>query len=238
MTIEDFSNGFDTLINSYGVIPKDGTQEPLAFDEYEKSLFLTKAQEELVLSYYTGRNLSLEGFENTEERRRYLAPLVREASLSPITTTNGSPLGIESNSKFFTLPEKLWFITYESVRVTNTCSHDCDYTNNLEVVPITQDEYHKVRRNPFRGASSRRALRFDLSDGIVEIICKKSVMSYYIRYIEKCSPIVLIDLPDDMTIRGVSEATNCKLHEALHETLLQRAVALAIQSRSMSNEKE
>jgi len=81
--------------------------------------------------------MTLEGFENTEERRRYLSNLVREASLTPITTTNGNVLGMESNSKFFTLPEDLWFITYEAIKVSNTCNKDCAYTNFLEVVPIT-----------------------------------------------------------------------------------------------------
>jgi hypothetical protein len=37
----------------------------LNFDEYEKSVFLTKAQEELVIHYYTGKATG-DSFEDTE----------------------------------------------------------------------------------------------------------------------------------------------------------------------------
>ena len=43
MTNEEFSNEFDTLVNSNSAsLP---LLTPLGFDEYEKSVFLTKAQE-------------------------------------------------------------------------------------------------------------------------------------------------------------------------------------------------
>ena len=48
MGIEDFSNGFDTLVNSYRRFRDFDSMEAsdtIEFDEYEKSLFLTKAQE-------------------------------------------------------------------------------------------------------------------------------------------------------------------------------------------------
>jgi len=79
MTIQDFSDGFDTLVNSYNRRQNFGEQDSLSFDEYEKSQFLTKAQEELVIAWYSGRNSYGEGFESTEEARRYLSTLVREA---------------------------------------------------------------------------------------------------------------------------------------------------------------
>ena len=47
MTTEEFSNEFDTLLNSYSVIGKFGKGEnpsTIELDEYEKSVFLTKAQ--------------------------------------------------------------------------------------------------------------------------------------------------------------------------------------------------
>ncbi len=59
MTTEEFSNEFDTLINSYSI------SELLSFDEYEKSVYLTKAQEEIVEGLYTGKVLG-NSFEETE----------------------------------------------------------------------------------------------------------------------------------------------------------------------------
>ena len=64
MTTADFSNGFDVLLNSYSKIGAFGDSMPdIRLDEYEKSLFLTQAQEDEVRSLYTGKNVYGEGFE-------------------------------------------------------------------------------------------------------------------------------------------------------------------------------
>ena len=233
MRIEDFSSGFDNLLNSYATTADYGsTDNPVSIelDEYEKSLFLTKAQEEEVLSLYSGKNAYKEGFEQTEELRRYLSPLIKEASISPISTTNGNPLGMESTSKFFTLPQDLWFITYESVALEE------DKCNNkiLEVYPVRQDEYHKIRKNPFRGANNRRALRLDLADGVIEIISKLGIKSYYVRYLRKLKPIILCNLVDENSIDGYNTPSNSEVHESLHQRILERAVIMALQSRGYS----
>lgn len=237
MTIDEFSNSFDTLLSSYAPIfnfGEEASKQTITLDEYEKSVFLTKAQEEIVLSLYNGKNPYGEAFEGTEELRRYLSNLITEKYLKPITNTSGTPLGLESKSKFFTLPEDLWFITMESVVVDN-CK--CGAETIMKVYPVKQDEYQVIRDNPFRGANDRRALRLDLSEGNVEIICKYMITIYYIRYIKKISPIILEDLPNDLTIEGKSEASNCILHEALHQKILDRAVQLALQSRGYNINK-
>ena len=237
MTIDEFSNSFDTLLNSYALISNFGeetSKQTITLDEYEKSVLLTKAQEEIVLNLYNGKNPYGEAFEGTEELRRYLSNLITEKSLKPITNTSGTPLGLESKSKFFTLPENLWFITLESVVIDNS---KCDAETIMKVYPVKQDEYQAIRDNPFRGANDRRALRLDLSEGNVEIICKYMIAIYYIRYIKKVPPIILEDLPNDLTIEGKSEASDCILHEALHQKILDRAVQLALQSRGYNINK-
>lgn len=237
MIIDEFSNSFDTLLSSYAPIfnfGEEASKQTITLDEYEKSVFLTKAQEEIVLSLYNGKNPYGEAFEGTEELRRYLSNLITEKYLKPITNTSGTPLGLESKSKFFTLPEDLWFITLESVVVDNG---KCGAETIMKVYPVKQDEYQVIRDNPFRGANDRRALRLDLSEGNVEIICKYMITIYYIRYIKKVPPIILEDLPNDLTIEGKSEASNCILHEALHQKILDRAVQLALQSRGYNINK-
>ena len=71
MTSEEFSNEFDILLNTYAA---DGV---ITVDEYDKSVFLTKAQESLVIDLYTGRLQQIGGFELTEEIKRYLNELVK-----------------------------------------------------------------------------------------------------------------------------------------------------------------
>lgn len=238
MTREEFSNEFDTMLNSYSIPAKFGeesTRQSIVLDEYEKSLFLTKAQEELVTSLYNGKNPYGDSFESTEEMRRYLSNLVVEKYLKPITNTSGTPLGITSTSTFFTLPEDLWFITFESVILDNSKCKDTAY---MTVYPTKQDEYLKIKDNPFRGANDRRALRLDLSEGNVEIICKYMIAVYYLRYIKKVPPIILTDLPEGLTIEKKNEASDCILHEALHQKILDRAVQLALQSKGYNLQRE
>lgn len=238
MTTEEFSDGFDTLVNSYRRRKDFDDEEALdtvEFSEYEKSFFLTKAQEELVLGFYTGKNSSGDSFESSEELRRYLSSLVSEKKLNPITTSSGSPLGIEGNSKFFTLPSDLWFITYESVRVSNS---RCADKNIIKVYPTKQDEYQSIKDNPYRGANGRRALRLDLSDGIVEIVSTYSVTEYYVRYVKRLSPIIVVELPNGLTIDKKKHITECTLHESLHRRILDLAVMMALRSKGYKIQKE
>lgn len=235
MTTQEFSDAFDTLVSSYRRFKDFDNKEILdsiEFNEYEKSYFLTKAQDELVIALYNGRNVSGESFESTEELRRYLSNLVKEARLQPITNTSGLVIGIGSNSKFFTLPQDLWYITYEAVDIDGA---RCNALSPMDVYPVTQDDYNKTKRNPFRGANDRRALRLDLSDGVIEIVCKYIVKDYYVRYLRKPKPIVLVNMPNNLTIDGVGKKSECELHEALHQRILERAITEALQSKITNN---
>jgi len=49
------------------------------------------------------------------------------------------------------------------------------------------------------------------------------------RYIKRPRPIVLAPLPDYAAIEGVYAVTECELSEEVHNEILERAVALAIQ---------
>lgn len=233
MTPEELSNSFDVLVDSYKRFKAFDSQEVLdsiEFNEYEKSFFLTKAQETIVESLYTGLNHYGNSFEETELLRRYLSALVLDDVLYPAMSISGVPIGVNSNSKFFTLPLDLWFITYESVELEDG---KCDDMKNLEVIPVTQDEYHRIKKNPFRGATDRRALRLDLSDGVVEIVCKYNVIKYYIRYVKRPSPIIVDTLPGDVSIEGRNTITPCELPEALHQQLVETAVQMALQSKGV-----
>ena len=236
MNNEEFSNSFDTLLNSYNVSGEFGepvSKQSLVFDEYEKSLLLTKSQEEIAESLYNGRNPFAESFEQTEELRRYLSNLICDVTLQP---SSGNYKGIGGHtSKFFEFPSspKLWFITFESVTLESEDA--CLNGKILDVIPVTQDEYLRIKRNPFRGCNSRRALRLDVSDNVIEVVSKYNVAQYYARYLRHPNPIILRPLPDGLSIDGESDYMECELHEALHQKILDRAVLLALQSRGALN---
>lgn len=227
MTNEEFSNEFDNLVNSNSIIKPFGIDStPLGFDEYEKSMFLTKAQESVVISLYNG-NLTGDSFEKTEALRRYLSSLVKTYS----TTDKVEGEGLTRDSYFFNLPEDTWFITYEAV-VSQDTKLGCAKGTIMEVVPVTQDELYKTNRNPFRMPNKRRVLRLDVEGNTVELISAYSIAEYQIRYLSKPEPIILVDLPDGLSINGLTKATECKLNPAIHRVILEMAVSLALKSRT------
>lgn len=229
MSIEEFSNEFDTLLNSYSTVPPYGDENKLdiTLDEYEKSVFLTKAQEEIVVELYTGKNQFGEGFERTEEIRRYLSDLVKTVALSDKLTGH---VGLSKTSMFFQLPEDVWFITYESATLKDE-RLGCLDGEEATIVPVTQDEYYRIAKNPFRGPSKGRAVRLDIGDGVIEIVSDYNIGKYLVRYLSRPKPIVLVDL-GELSVNGVKVRTECELNPVIHRAILERAVRLAIISKT------
>lgn len=230
MTVEEFSNEFDILLNSHNSInPKIGlvgSPINIVLDEYEKSIYLTKAQEEVIKEIYNGQNPEGISFESTEEIRRYLSSLVKTVS---IEDQEEGYTGISSSSVFYELPSDLWFITYESAYIED--SSECLNGKNIIVIPTTQDDYYRTNKNPFKQANTRRALRLDVSTNIVEIISDYKLSSYLLRYMTTPSPIILLDLGSEGSINNTSSKTECKLNSAIHRIILDRAVQLALSSK-------
>jgi hypothetical protein len=227
MTNQEFSDQFDTLISAYYNTPEFGNIDSLAFDEYEKSVFLTRAQEEIVLELYNGKNVFNESFEDTEEIRRLLSSLIKTySSNSPLTSQEP----ISTYSIFFEIPGDVWFITYESAKFKDN-RLGCLDGGEAIVVPVSQDAFHKTKDNPFRGPNKTRVLRLDNNGNKVELVSKYNLESYLMRYVSKPNPIILIDLPDGLEIDNTSTKTECELHPALHKIILERATRAALQSK-------
>lgn len=195
-------------------------------NDYERSLTLTEAQEEIIISLYSGRRL--EPFESTEELTEYLAKLVKQATLTKEMSVSDS-LKINADSHFYALPEDLWFKTFEKVTVKDS-SLKCKGSDEREMIvtPTTQDELDRTIRNPFKGYGDRRVLSLTPSLHTSELISKYDIVKYVVRYLRRPKPIILSDLsPFGLTINGESQAMTCELHEALHRSILERAVQIA-----------
>ena len=223
MTNKEFSDGFSTLLNSFGVTPN------ITLDEYEKSTFLTNAQEQLIIDIYSGRNIIYgKSFEQTEEIRRYLSNLVETYETSTKVT---GKLGLSQDSVFFEIPQDTWFITYE-VAFLKDIRLGCLDGIEASVVPLPQDDLYRAKDNPFRGPSKDRVLRLDIKSDLAELISKYNVDKYLMRYISQPTPIILVDLPDGLSINGVSTESECELNPVVHRAILERAVQLAIISKT------
>ena len=232
MTIEEFSDEFDVLLNSYAANNPFGTGQGLTqLDEYEKSVLLTEAQESIVRDLYNGK-LTGDGFESTEEQRRNLESLVNTLEL---TSKDISKPKMSDDSEFFQLPSDVWFITYESVLLSDE-SLGCKNNTRIDVIPVRQDEYHSIKNNPFRGPSDKRVIRIDTGSSVIELISKYNIQSYFIKYLSKPKPIILQDITDEnLSINGETKRMECELNTVLHRTILERAVALAIKRLPSKN---
>lgn len=221
MNNEQFSAEFDVLLNSYSTIPIEGTTDSFALNEYEKSVLLTKVQNDLVVEIYSGRNNLGLSFESTEEARRYLAELVQEFTYTvdvPATDIDIQP------------PKDLWFITYEECKLNDESLGCLDGTHAL-VFPVREDELYKIRRNPYKGPSEKRVLRIDVNN-IVRLISLYKIGEYHCHYINKPTPIILTDI-GDLNISGYSQSMECILDASLHNIIIERAVQLALTSKSL-----
>ena len=204
MTLEELSNEFDVIINSY-----DNSQS-LVFNEYEKSIYLTKAQEYIIKDLY--RN-----YEGTEELNSYLKTLIKDKTYTIEDSTN-----IELN-----YPNNFLYILKEYANINTTCKSN----SRVDVLPITQDEYNEVVENPFRGSKSK-VLR--LEENKIKLITDLPIISYTMTYLSNPSPIILIDLPNGLTINNESrKSTTIETSESIHREILDKAVQLAIQSKTL-----
>lgn len=88
MTIEEFSNSFDTLLNSYRYKSEFGEQSSIGdvnLDEYEKSIFLTQAQDNIVKRYFSRTlNPSGEGFDDSTRRQLDFSSLITVKEITSI----------------------------------------------------------------------------------------------------------------------------------------------------------
>lgn len=234
MTTVEFSNEFDVLVDSYRRFKDFDNKEELDsldFNEYEKSVFLSRAQDEIVVELYSGRGIK-GSFEETEEVRKSLRNLIKTVTIKEDT---GNPTKLYDSSQTFILPDDVLFITYESVKF-NDSNAECFNGKNTEVVPVRQDELHRVMKNPFRRASRRRVLRVDSGTDTVDLISDYSIGSYTIWYLSKPTPIVLMN-SSEVTVDGWNEIKECELDSVLHRPILERAVEMAVTSKGIRQDK-
>lgn len=246
MTASEFEREFDILYNNIA------SNSAPSIDAYEKSVFLTKAQESIVASLYDG------SFENSEKLIEYLNDLVVSVcfdSKDSLEVADKYKISTKDNSFMFQLPENVFFIVYESLIKDD---------QNISVRPTKHDEYNRVRNNPFKRPRKTEALRlissvetFPTIDNIekpglinipsveippiveeslikkitvIEILTSYSEFQYKLRYIRKPKPIILYT-EEGLTIDGNDTILNndspCELNSALHRIILETAVNLA-----------
>lgn len=226
MNVQEFSNSFDTLLQPYITKDNFGEQNNLAFDEYEKSIFLTKAQEQIVLELY-------QELEQSEEVRKYLSNLIKTDNYAPVGEQDETLINNNFKSYKVEISNDILFMIYEQCTLSD--ENNCINNKIVSVVPTIHDDLDKVLKNPFKSPNSRKVIRLDF-DNKIELISKYNITNYKVRYLKKPNPIILVALEDNLSINnGDTKVSNGETNPILHERIVQRAVQLAVQSKVKSN---
>lgn len=226
MNVQEFSNTFDTLLQPYITKDINGNQNNLAFDEYEKSVFLTKAQEQIVLELY-------QELEQSEEVRKYLSNLIKTDNYVPVGEQDETLINDNFKSYKVEISNDILFMIYEQCTLSD--ENNCINNKVVSVVPTIHDDLDKVLKNPFKSPNSRKVIRLDF-DNKIELISKYNISNYKVRYLKKPNPIILVELEDNLSINnGDTKVSNGETNPILHERIVQRAVQLAVQSKVKSN---
>ena len=226
MNVQELSNLFDTLLQPYITKDNFGKQNTLAFDEYEKSIFLTKAQEQIVLELY-------QELEQSEEVRKYLSNLIKTDNYAPVGEQNETLINNNFKSYKVEISNDILFMIYEQCTLSD--ENNCINNKIVSVVPTIHDDLDKVLKNPFKSPNSRKVIRLDF-DNKIELISKYNISNYKVRYLKKPNPIILVALEGNLSINnGDTKVSNGETNPILHERIVQRAVQLAVQSKVKSN---
>lgn len=174
MTTTEFSNEFDILYNNIS-----SNQAP-GLDEYEKSVFLTKAQDELVKAYFNPLTVKTnQGFDASSKRQYDFSTLIKTASIDlnsiQITNSDGSnviaPIKDTSNlikkidfrSELCGLPSDVFLIVNEILEFNKiqkgTSPPKITPFTSFSIVPISYTDYTRIMLKPYHYPVKRSAWR-------------------------------------------------------------------------------
>lgn len=218
----EFSSQFDVLYNNI-----TSNQAP-GLNEYEKSVFLTKAQSEKVKNYFIPEgNDHQKGFDDNQKRQMDFSLLIQKFEGNSV---NGNTQGVvDPRALVFQLPNDILYIINESLNYFNDASKVAAIR---QVLPISYDEYTRLMSKPFKEPLKYQAWRLMVNAGqsagnntegmapIINVIVTSSdkkrykidvnsgKVKYVLRYVKKPRPIILEDFKDafgeDLSIDGMN----------------------------------
>lgn len=213
MTTDEFSKEFDIRFNFIN------SNLAYSVNDYEKSVYLTRGQEELLDNYFNPKgNKYGEGFGDSSKRNIDFSALITvysasvDAGISTIFSGNG----------VFTINDDVFKILNEKVDAYPIKYLDLEDLDVIAQKPYIQPPKRLVWAIPRSNNSSGRYS--------IEVILHDSdtigSMTYKSRYLKRPSPIVVANLPGGFTVNGVATKTECILPPDIHDEILNRAIEI------------
>lgn len=148
MSTEEFSIQFDVLYNNV-----TSNQAP-GLNEFEKSVFLTKAQSQLVIEYFNRRTDAIGGgFDGSEHRQYDFSSIVRTENLFNVNTYKERISNLEKLNK----DSIVYLFPYNYFLAVNEVITDNKYQHS--VMPIDYSEYQRLMLKPYTFPVKRGAWR-------------------------------------------------------------------------------
>lgn len=175
MTNLELSNEFDVLYNNI-----TSNQAP-GLDEYEKSVFLTKAQDEIVKAYFNPKtNKVQEGFDGSEKRQIDFSMLIRSYSYDGITYyINPDLVSIES----------ITFTSISQIKEELTPSNDgiyefaTNYKIDNTVLNVVEDKVSQDGKQLYY-VSQFFGSFFDTRDNTTSVTLDQDILMVINEYVE------------------------------------------------------
>ena len=210
MTAQEFSSEFDLLYNNISSAQAPG------LTEYEKSVFLTKAQDEIIKNYFTnvqGGNKYQQGIEDSEKRYADFSTLLTVAVLNAET---GDVVSFDERGKIFKLPDgktssdkKVMIVINETFKTGNTSSEGNPVLTSYQVIPLKFEEYIRLMSKPSSDPLKKQVWKLMgnscSGNGSIEIVPHwkdkdNNINTLILKYIRKPYPIIL----EDLEVQGLS----------------------------------
>lgn len=160
----EFSDQFDVQYNNI-----TSNQAP-GLDEYEKSVFLTKAQSELIKNYFLPQsNPKQAGFDGNQKRQMDFSLLMRSASCAKATVSSGDTdvatlfkFKFDPRSVLYIMPEDLFIPINESIQLVERGQSASDpfiLKYQRQVIPLSYETYTNLMSKPYKEPLKNQAWR-------------------------------------------------------------------------------
>lgn len=222
-TVQEWSQAFDVLWNNISSGRAPG------LTEYEKSLFLTQAENAVVKERCSPKtNAVQEGFDDSAVRQSDFSNLITSRMLDSVTALDTTTAFHASGRKRYEYPADVFVILNEEVSIGG---------KYCTVVPVSNVEYARLMMKPYKYPPKGQVWRLITHEGTdgesvyptIELIGKfrDDEVVYAMRYLRRPKPIILEDLLGGLSIEGETNAMTCELPKHLHDEVLARAVDIA-----------
>lgn len=222
MTNLEFSREFDILYNNI-----TSNQAP-SLNSYEKSVFLTEAEEQYQQELVAGI-----GGKDNGRILAILNPFIIRKEYTSNEMQQNNFLFEKRNLNSVTLTSLEKDQVLHILRESAMCHDDNCSSYPCNVYPVKEDEVNHILLNPFR-FNKNIVLRVDEYAGPQSkyrrmLIYKGQLDSYIVVYIRPCRPIVLFDENNclDLSVNDTTYESTCEFPASEHRRILEMAVLRA-----------